>query len=77
MDIFEQQETSKSPPGVKDKLNEWYNWLVNHHIPEPIEERASRSFKATKDNMGLYKRFEGKEPEEETEEEQNEEPEEE
>ena len=30
MDIFEQQEMSKSRPQVKGKLNKWYNWLINH-----------------------------------------------
>ena len=27
MDIFEQQEISKSRPQVKTKLNKWYDWL--------------------------------------------------
>ena len=66
MDIFKQQEISKSQPQVKGKLEDWYIWLVNH-IPESIKEKASRMFKATKDKiMGLYKRFNGKEPEEES-----------
>ena len=66
MDIFEQQEMSKSQQQVKGKLEEWYIWLVNH-IPKPIKEKASRVFKATKDKiMGLHKRFKGKEPEEES-----------
>ena len=26
MDIFEQQEISKSRPQVKSKLNKWYDW---------------------------------------------------
>ena len=30
MDIFEQQEMSKSRPQVKGKLNKWYDWLINH-----------------------------------------------
>ena len=30
MDIFEQQEMSKSRPQVKTKLNKWYDWLINH-----------------------------------------------
>ena len=29
MDIFEQQESSKSRPQVKTKLNKWYDWLIN------------------------------------------------
>ena len=30
MDIFEQQEISKSRPQVKSKLNKWYDCLINH-----------------------------------------------
>ena len=33
------------------------------YIPEPIKDKASRTFKATKDKiMGLYKRVKGKGP---------------
>ena len=35
VDIFEQQEMSKSRPQVKDKLNKWYDWLINH-VPKTI-----------------------------------------
>ena len=35
MDIFEQQEMSKSRPQVKGKLNKWYDWLINH-VPKPM-----------------------------------------
>ena len=38
MDIFEQQEMSKSRPQVKSKLNKWYDWLINH-VPRPIKLR--------------------------------------
>ena len=38
MDIFEQQEMSKSRPQVKGKLNKWYHWLINH-VPKPIKYR--------------------------------------
>ena len=37
MDIFEQQEMSKSRPQVKGKLNKWYDWLINH-VPRPIKD---------------------------------------
>ena len=37
MDIFEQQEMSKSRPQVKGKLNKWYDWLINH-VPKPIKD---------------------------------------
>ena len=42
MDIFEQQEMSKSRPQVKGKLNKWYNWLINH-VPKPIKDGASNA----------------------------------
>ena len=44
MDIFEQQEMSKSRPQVKGKLNKWYDWLINH-VPKPIKDGASKAFK--------------------------------
>ena len=54
MDIFEQQEMSKSRPQVKGKLNKWYDWLINH-VPKPIKDGASKAFKTFKDKvMGLY-----------------------
>ena len=59
MDIFEQQEISKSRPQVKTKLNKWYDWLVNH-APKPIKHGASKAFKTFKDKvMGLYNRVTG------------------
>ena len=59
MDIFEQQEMSKSRPQVKGKLNKWYDWLLNH-VPKPINDGASRAFKTFKDKvMGLYDRVAG------------------
>ena len=55
MDIFEQQEMGKSQPQVKNKLNEWYNWLVSH-VPKPIKEKPSSALKTFKDKIiGLYK----------------------
>ena len=59
MDIFEQQEMSKSRPQVKGKLNKWYDWLINH-VPKPIKDSASKAFKTFKDKvMGLYNRVTG------------------
>ena len=56
MDIFEQQEMSKSRPQVKGKLNKWYDGLINH-VPKPIKDGASKAFKTFKDKvMGLYNR---------------------
>ena len=54
MDIFEQQEMSKSRPQVKRNLNDWYDWLINH-VPKTIGDGVSRAFKTFKDKvMGLY-----------------------
>ena len=59
MDIFEQQEMSKSRPQVKSKLNIWYDWLINH-VPKPIKDGASRAFRTFKDKiMGLCNRVTG------------------
>ena len=59
MDIFEQQEISKSRPQVKTKLNKWYDWLINH-VPKPIKDGASKAFKTFKHKvMGLYNRVSG------------------
>ena len=59
MDIFEQQEMSKSRPQVKSKLNKWYDWLINH-VSKPIKDGASKAFKTFKDKvMGLYNRVTG------------------
>ena len=59
IDIFEQQEMSKSRPQVKSKLNKWYNWLINH-VPKPIKDGASKAFGTFKDKvMGLYNRVTG------------------
>ena len=59
MDIFEQQEMSKSRPQVKTILNKWYNYLINH-VPKPIKDGASKAFKTFKDKViGLYNRVTG------------------
>ena len=54
MDIFEEQEIAKSRPQVKSKLNDWYDWLVNH-VPNVIRDGATRVFRTFKKRiMGLY-----------------------
>ena len=59
MDIFEQQEMSKSRPQVKGKLNKWYDWLISH-VPKPIKDGASKAFKTFKDKViMLYNRVTG------------------
>ena len=56
MNIFEQQDMSKSRPQVTSKLNDCYDWLVNH-VPKTIKDGASRAFKTFKDRIiGLYNR---------------------
>ena len=59
MDIFEQQEMSKSRRHFKTKLNKWYEWLINL-VPKPIIDGARKAFKSFKDKvMGLYNRVTG------------------
>ena len=49
----------KNRSQVTSKLNDWYDWLVNH-VPKPIKDKASRVFKTFKDKvMGLYNRVKG------------------
>ena len=56
VNIFEQQEMRKSRPQVMSKLNDWYDWLINH-VPSSIKYNASRAFKTFKDKiMGFYNR---------------------
>ena len=50
---------SKSRPQFKNKLNKWYDWLINH-VPKPIRDGASKAFKTFKDKIvGLYNRATG------------------
>ena len=54
MDIFERQEMRKNRPVVPSKLNDWYDWLINH-VPKTIKDGRSRTFKTFKDKiMGFY-----------------------
>ena len=56
MDIFEQQEMRKNRPQVTSKLNDWYDWLVNH-VSKLIKDTVCKVFKAFKDKViGLKKR---------------------
>ena len=56
MDIFEQQEMNTIWPRVKNKLNKWCDWLINH-VPKPIRDGASKAFKTFKNKIvGLYNR---------------------
>ena len=41
MDEFEKEEIRKSRPVVKNRLNEWYDWLVDY-APKPINPIQDR-----------------------------------
>ena len=43
MDEFEKEEMKNSRLVVKNKLNEWYDWLVDY-IPKPIKNGVSKAF---------------------------------
>ena len=54
MDSFELQEMAKTRSGVKSKLNEWYDWLVDY-VPESIKKPVSSAFSKAKNHiMKLY-----------------------
>ena len=50
MDKFEKEEMKRSKPLVKNKLNEWYEWLVDH-IPKQIKNAASKKFLELKNSI--------------------------
>ena len=43
MDEFEKEEMKKSRPMVKNKLTEWYDWLIDY-VPKPIKKAVSKAF---------------------------------
>ena len=43
MDKFEKGEMKKGRPVVKNKLNKWYDWLVDY-VPKPIKKAVSKAF---------------------------------
>ena len=54
MDEFEKMEIKKSRPVVKNRLNEWYDWLVDY-VPKPIKNAISKAFSRAKNSiLGLY-----------------------
>ena len=54
MDEFEKKEMKKSRSLVKNRLNEWYDWLVDY-VPKPIKSAVSKAFSRAKSGMlGLY-----------------------
>ena len=59
MDNFELREVLKNRSVVKEKLNEWYDWLVSY-VPKPIKELVSNAFSKVKRSiMALYKGVKG------------------
>ena len=54
VDELEKEEIKKSRAMVKDKPNEWYDWLIDY-LPKPIKKAVSKVFSRAKNNiLGLY-----------------------
>ena len=54
MDEFEKEEMKKSRPMVKNKITEWYDWLIDY-VPKPIKKAVSKAFSRAKNSiLGLY-----------------------
>ena len=54
MDEFEKEEMKKSQSVIKNRLNEWYDWLVDY-VPKPIKNAVSKAFPRAKNSiLGLY-----------------------
>ena len=54
MDEFEKEEMKKSRPMVKNKLTEWYDWLIDY-VPKPIKKAVSKAFSRAENSiLGLY-----------------------
>ena len=54
IDLFEQQEMTRTRSVVKSKLSEWYDWLAGH-VPESIKKPVSSAFLKAKNHiMRLY-----------------------
>ena len=46
MDEFEKEDIKKGWPVVKNRLNKWYDWLVDH-VPKPIKNTVGKVFLRT------------------------------
>ena len=54
MDECEKEEMKNSRLVVKNKLNEWYDWLVDY-VPKPIKNAVGKAFSKAKNSiLGLY-----------------------
>ena len=50
MDEFENEKMKKSRPVVKNKLNKWYDWLVDN-VPKPIKNVVGKAFSRAKNSI--------------------------
>ena len=50
MDQFEKEEMKKSRSVVKNRLNDWYDWLVDS-VPKPIKNAVSKAFSRAKNSI--------------------------
>ena len=51
---FEKEEMKKSRQVVKNRLNEWYDWLVDY-VPKSVKNAASKAFSRAENSiLGLY-----------------------
>ena len=54
MGELEREEMKKGGPVIKNKLNEWYDWLVDY-VLKPIKKAVSKSFSRAKNSIiGLH-----------------------
>ena len=54
MDEFEKEEMKKTRPVVKNRLNKWYELLVDY-VPKPFKNAVSKAFSRVKNSiLGLY-----------------------
>ena len=54
MDEFEKEEMKKSRPVVRNRLNEWHDWLFDY-VPKIIKSAVNKAFSRTKNSiLGLY-----------------------
>ena len=69
MDEFEKEEMKKSRPVVRNRLNEWHDWLFDY-VPKPIKSAVNKAFLRTKNSIlrlydGAKKTLKGQQQQEE------------
>ena len=50
VDKLEKEEIEKSRSVVKNRLNKWYEWLVDY-VPKPIKNAISKAFSRAKNSI--------------------------